>query len=782
MICEFMKTHNNQKIGRNQPCPCGSGKKFKQCCGMSNKKPPPVLSQPSSVLSLPKQAFHYHQTGQLQKAEELYRQILQTQPNLAEIHNNLGVVLQAQNKLEEAEVCFRQVIKLKPEATNAHNNLGNLLQAQDKLEEAEVCYRQALVLKPDFADAHNNLGNVLKAQKKLREALSHYQEALIYYRNVLNSELLFRLYNHIGEIFYQLKKFEEAANYYGKAVKVKPDAKTFHAFGRSLHAQEKFDQAKFCYRKAVEIQPDFAEAHHNLGRVLQVQKQFEEALICYRKAIEFQPNFAAAYSNIGSVLQAQGQFDEAKWHYQQALTLEPNNASVTIRLAIMLPIIMRSQSDILDSRHQFDQNLTELLNSDIKFDQDPFQEGGVDNFYLVYHGLNDRELQIKLATLYEQACPSLLYTAPHCQTDARSGGQTKIKIGFISKFFRNHTIGKVMRGIIANLSRDKFHIHLFLFPQQPDEISQWIQAQADSFETLPLLLEEARLQIANQQLDILFYPDIGMDPFTYFLAFARLAPVQCVTWGHPMTTGIRHLDYFISTHDLEVDTGEEHYSEKLIRLNSTLTFYYKPTFPTPLKARSYFGLEDKHHIYLIPQNLFKFHPDFDPILANILYDDPDGQIILVEGHHQSWAEQLKNRFLQNIPEVIERIRFVPRQNFNDYLNLIAISDVLLDTLHFGGGNTSYEALSIGKPIVTLPSKFLRGRITYACYRKMGIMDCVAENPQHYVKIAVRLGTDMSYREQLKARILAASHLLYEDISVVWELEQFLVEAWTSTTD
>ena len=185
-----MNTRNKKtKIGRNQPCSCGSGKKFKHCCGTANKNPLTPLSQQSSIspsqpvsqrqnikaLSLPEKAFHYHQTGQFQKAEKLYRQILQKQPDFVEIHNNLGVVLQAQNKLEEAEVCFRQVIKLKPEAANAHNNLGNMLQAQDKSEEAEVCYRQALTLKPDFADAHNNLGNVLKAQNKLIEAVVHYQ-------------------------------------------------------------------------------------------------------------------------------------------------------------------------------------------------------------------------------------------------------------------------------------------------------------------------------------------------------------------------------------------------------------------------------------------------------------------------------------------------------------------------------------------------------------------------------------------------------------------------------
>jgi predicted O-linked N-acetylglucosamine transferase (SPINDLY family) len=99
---------------------------------------------------------------------------------------------------------------------------------------------------------------------------------------------------------------------------------------------------------------------------------------------------------------------------------------------------------------------------------------------------------------------------------------------------------------------------------------------------------------------------------------------------------------------------------------------------------------------------------------------------------------------------------------------------MLDTPHFGGGNTTYEALAIGTPIVTLPSAFLRGRTTYACYQKMGIRDCIAENSPHYVDIALRLGTNSAYREQIKAQLLATHSILYEDITVIRELEQFLL--------
>jgi predicted O-linked N-acetylglucosamine transferase (SPINDLY family) len=224
---------------------------------------------------------------------------------------------------------------------------------------------------------------------------------------------------------------------------------------------------------------------------------------------------------------------------------------------------------------------------------------------------------------------------------------------------------------------------------------------------------------------------------------------------------------------LEVEGAEEHYSEKLVRLKShQLTFYYKPTLPFFSKCRRDFGLEDQDHLYLCPQALFKFHPDFDFVLAKILEYDQKGQIILPEGTHPNWTERLKNRFRQTIPAtVIERILFIKRMTLGDYFNLIVLSDVMLDPFPFGGGNTSYEALAVGIPIVTLPTKFMRGRLTYACYRQMGMMDCVAENPPNYVEIALRLGTELSFREQIKAKILATHDLLYEDMNVVREFEK-----------
>jgi predicted O-linked N-acetylglucosamine transferase (SPINDLY family) len=135
-----------------------------------------------------------------------------------------------------------------------------------------------------------------------------------------------------------------------------------------------------------------------------------------------------------------------------------------------------------------------------------------------------------------------------------------------------------------------------------------------------------------------------------------------------------------------------------------------------------------------------------------------------------------SRFRKSIPDVAARIRFLPRLGQEDYFHLLALSDALLDPIHFTGGNSSFEGFAVGTPIVTLPSPFMRGRMTYALYRKMGILDCIAETPGEYAEIALRLGTDLPWRESIKKRILASGHLLFEDLSAVRELEDFLTGA------
>ena len=528
--------------------------------------------------------------------------------------------------------------------------------------------------------------------------------------------------------------------------------------------------------KAVAHAPQNIDARMHYAGALQDSGDLGAATAQWRAVCGAQPRNASAWEMLGICEQAAGNLDGAVVAYQRAIDVEPT-PSRRVKLATAISPIPPSREAIAAERSRMRAVLDAMLAQDpVAVESDPFAARLWTNFYLAYHGENDRELQIKTAQVYRRICPSLDYVAEHCkQRSARSG---RIRVGLISQFLRKHSIGRTSRGLFAQLSRERFEVTaIFVAPVVDDEISQAIRRDAEHTVVVPKNLHQARERIAQLQFDVLFYQDIGMEPFTYFLSFARLAPVQCVSFGHPDTTGVATVDYFISNDLYEPADARAHYSEQLFLLRGlgSLAYYYKPT-PTQAKTRAAFGLAADRPLYLCPQNLFKVHPDMDDLIAAILRRDSKGVVALVEGRVRGWSSLLRARWRNTVADVQDRIVFVPRMHEDDYLSLIQAADVMLDTVHFNGMNTSLEAFAVGTPVVTLPAAFQRGRHTQAMYRRMGLGDLVAGDAQNYVDLAVKLANDAEYRQSVRARIHEASHVLFEDAQVVREFERFIEES------
>jgi predicted O-linked N-acetylglucosamine transferase (SPINDLY family) len=439
-----------------------------------------------------------------------------------------------------------------------------------------------------------------------------------------------------------------------------------------------------------------------------------------------------------------------------------SNPTARFLLALMLPHVYASMDDLRAWRTRLEAGLLWLSENNVTMSLE--HHLAVPLFFSTYHGLNDVDLHRGLAHRYVPPRDPPLVPRP-------AGG--RIRVGFISTYFRDHTIGRLNQGLIAQLDRKEFEVIVFGFPTKPNEITSFIAGRADRYIELPVDHVAARRIIREQALDVLYYTDVGMEPMTYTLAFSRLAPVQCVTWGHPDTTGIPTLDYFISSEHLDTPDAQQHFTERLVRLPLPAVYYERPRLPATPKTRADFGFAPGDHLYGCPQTLYKFHPEFDPILAGVLRADPHGLLVLIHGQSATMDQALLDRFRRTMPDVADRVRFVPRQDRAGYLSLNALFDVMLDTVHFGGGNTSYEAFALGVPIVTLPSPFLRGRITYAQYKMMGIEDPIASTPAEYVAKAVKLGTDPDARQAASELILAANDVLYENAQAVRGLEDFL---------
>ncbi|MCG8512370.1 MAG: tetratricopeptide repeat protein [Rhodospirillales bacterium] len=709
------------------------------------------------------QLIALYEKGRLREALKLCRNLLSIAPGDEDLLHLAGAIAAQLNDPAAAAELLQSAIEAKPDHAEAHYNLGNCLRAMDRAEEAVSSFRAAIELEPGLAEAHNNLGITLAESGCLEEAVAAYAKAVELRPGHAAA------HNNLAIALHELGRTEDAEAACRQAIALMPAmAEAHNGLANILKFQGRTEEAIGAYGRAIELNPQYAEAHNNLGILLHEQRNLDAAIAASRRAIELMPSLTDAYKNLGYSLQQQGRHRDAAQVYDRALSASAD-PGIAVRRALLLPLIPQSRDEIRTVRETLDDNLSALLDGDLRV-ADPNREIGITNFFLAYHGLDDRPFQKKLADFHVKACPDLTWTAPHL-SDPQKTGVGRPKIGFVSRYLiDSHTIGKLFGGLIGQIPRDRFETILF----RPTAVTNRIDAMAERVVHLSDSLEPARRQIADCRPDILIYLDIGMEPLSYFLAFSRLAPVQCVTFGHPVTTGIGNLDFFLTTPDLDPDGFEEHYTERLERLPRLPVYYSRPDMdPADLPDRAALGLPEDRHLYVCTQTLFKMHPDFDDVLAAILARDPKATAVFIEGTQRHMAKALMKRMEGVIPDADSRIVFLPALEFKNFLGLSKAADVLLDTVHYSGGNTSLEALALGAPVVTWPSGYMRGRWTYAVYKDMGIDDLIAQNLDDYVDLAVRTATDRDWRESVCEKIRGQGAAFFENRASVDGFVAFL---------
>jgi predicted O-linked N-acetylglucosamine transferase (SPINDLY family) len=672
------------------------------------------------------EAHRHHQAGRLPEAEALYRQILQVQPDHPDALHLLGLIAHHAGRYEAAVELIGKAICVNPTAAVFHVSQGEAYHAVNRIGEAAACYERALSLQPDLAQAHSNLGAARHAQGKLEEAVAHCLRAL----------------GH------------------------QPDyAKAHYNLALALQDQGKLNDAITHYRRAIALAPSFAEAHGNLGAAMLAQGKIEEAVQCYQKALALMPAGAEIHHNLGRTYAEQGMLDLGSRHYQEALRIRPEQTLWRVAMDTMAPVIPSDRDAISRWRGELEKTLDGYAPINLGDCLADVPNGNAyPSFYLAYQGCDERRIRTKFAGLFQTGGAGVQWSRP----------VGRPRIGFVVTAGHEAAFLALMRGVINHLSRD-LRPTIICAPVGADMIRSALAVEVDRL-VLPRSFASAIEAVREAKMDLLYHWEIGTDSVDYFLPFWGLAPVQCTSWGYPVTSGIPSVEYFISSKMLEPPGSREHYSETLVLLDSLPVFYYKPVIRSPRKDRAVFGVREGATLYACPQGLFKFHPDFDEALGGILRADRTGQLILLEGRYPHWTALLMQRFRRTIPDVLDRIRFLPRKSPEDFLQLLMTADVLLDPFHWSGGNISHDALAFGTPIVTLPGAYMRGRVTYGCYRQMGMMDCVASSVEKYVALAVRLGTDTAYRQRIRAKILAANGALYENINAVREMERFFLDA------
>jgi predicted O-linked N-acetylglucosamine transferase (SPINDLY family) len=673
------------------------------------------------------QAAQAHRAGQFQLAETLYRQIIAQQPQHADALQMLGILCSQRGVHAEAEAFLSRAAALRPDDSVIHNNLGEVRRRRGALDEAAASYRQALALRPDFATAHYNLANVLKARYHLADACNHYREAV-------------RLQPNYSSAHYNL--------------------------GNTLLETGAFAEAITSYRHTLQLNPNHAEAHNNLGIALKESHQEDEAIASYHRASSLKPDFAEPLRNLGTLLEQQGKTAEAREALQHYLQRAPEDDMQRLHMDTLCPLIAASNEEIDEYRAHLTHALARYAAQPPRFDIATLHTSNAHPpFVLPYQGRDDRHIREQWAALFSGRIPSY---------ERRISPTGKPHIGFVVTHGHEGVFLKCAGGLLNHLSGEQFQLTVICSQQGSQEIlRRAIHNPAVSYLPISSRLDRAAEAIAQARIDVLYHWHVGSDTTNYFLPFFALAPIQCAFWGMLFTTGIPTVHYLTSCEGLETAAGDAHYSETLVRFKRLPTYYTRPPVPTTLRPREAFGFTQQQHLYLCPQNVRKVHPDFDPLLADILRRDPQGMLLLIEDRYLHLGHLLRQRLQQSMPDVFERVQFLPRMSVADYLTLTAHADVVLDTLHFGGGaNTTYDAFAAGTPIVTLPTPYQRGRYAYAAYRQMGLDDGIATSAEDFVARALALGTDRAEQARVRARIQEASPALFEDMAAVREISDF----------
>jgi len=533
----------------------------------------------------------------------------------------------------------------------------------------------------------------------------------------------------------------------------------FHAqLGAGLHELGANKAAAYHLAQAVDDltddDPARAELMLQLADVLAADKHFAQAEHVIRELLAADPDRPEALVRLAFLRFYESDGAQARSLMDRYIALRPA-AGPLLRRALMMPVILRSNEEIDAVRATLERDLDELLDARMEPIRDPEGDVGLTAFYLAYHGRPSRELLRKFGRVCRAHYPARTDSPRRAPARGR-----RLRIGFVSTFFYMHSVGRTTLGLIKDLPRSDFEVHVFAVAPYPGELTEAIRAAAERYAALPRDIGQVRAAIETAELDILLFADVGMNPLTTFLALWRLAPLQLNTWGHSVTSGIDTLDYYVSAEQVEATGSEDQYSEKLLRLPGYfMPRYYRPRLAVR-KSRAELGLPADRHLYLCPQSLFKLHPDFDAVFQGILERDPLAQIILIDPR-ESWVERLRERLAPKLGAHAARMGFIPRVSQADFLQFLAAADLIIDPFHFGGCNTSCEALGLGVPIVTLPAAQLPGRFTLGLYREMALDDCIARSPAEFVELAVRLGTQPDYRRSVSARILERCERLFE---------------------
>lgn len=576
-----------------------------------------------------------------------------------------------------------------------------------KRYEAEAIYREILAVQPDNPDALHLLGLIA-------HETGHHIEGIKLIQQAMAIKPKQHYFNNLGSIAKALGHLEEALGLAYRAIAMDPGyAHAHNNVGVLLRDRPGgIDECFYRFFTAVALDPTYAEAHNNLGNAFQHIGRLDIAATGFARAAELAPTHPGAQLNIGSVLQCQGLMAEAAQYYRKALSLKPDYAGAHSNLLMCLgytPI----DPDVL------------------------FQE----------------------YKRWEQAHakPNYEYIKPHQNV---RDPERKLRIGFLSADLKQHPIAYNIVGLLEALDRDKFETHCYAEVAYPDEFTEYLKSRSDGWTSTigrsDMMVANA---IRNDGIDILMCLAGHTALNRVVILSFKPAPVQ-IAYGDLSTTGMRTVDYWLTDPIIHPpEATQERFTETLYRIPHLVIHQPPAVSPVPEGPPH---LKTGKITFGSFNNPAKLTDEVIRVWSRALLATPNSELrlkffsVLTNVGVQT---RLYDIFAKHGIEA-SRVKFLAAtMQRSNHLAVLNDIDIALDPFPFNGCTTTFEALWMGVPVITLAGNRFLARMGTSFVTQAGLGDLVAKTEDEYVAKATALAADSerltSLRHGLRAVVVAS---------------------------
>lgn len=707
-----------------------------------------------------------YQLGDLIAAKSMLKHAIEIQPNIAEAHNNLGLIYADLLKLEQAEAEFYKAIKLDPQLIDTYNNLANLFIKQGKHQDAKKLIYDGLEIDYSDKELWNTLGNLYVEKIKYKQALSCYDKALS-----ISPSFIQALINR-GKLNEKLKEDVLAYQDFSMAISIAPNsADAYTALGKLSLTNRKFHKAQEFLHQALKLDNTNTETLISLGLSYYEQGHLTKAEKYYRKCLAIQPKSSITLNNLANILKETNRLSEAKSNLTEAINIDPSEAEHFSNLGCTLLL----QGDITNARHAFKTALSLQPDNPLMYSNFLF-------FSNYDFGMDADEL----ARIHQEfgliLQPSISTSNP-AHRNALINNKT-LRIGLISADFRQHPTGFFITGVLANSNTCTVNYYCYSNSNQNDALTRQIQNSTHYWRNVYELHDcELDNLIRSDFIDILI--DLSGHTKGNRLSCFKLksAPIQMTWLGSCHTTGVSEVDYILLDNNYIAAGKDDWFTEQIIRFPRIRWCYTPPAYSPEIKESPV--IKNGYITFGSLNNIAKLNITVLKLWADILLSLAKSKILI---SWKSLSDPLERdrltEYFKNLGIHESRIILTPGgEKHADTLDLYNQIDIALDPSPFSGGLTSFEALWMGVPVITLHGQKPISRQTLSILMALGRPEWIAYNCHDYKAIALQLADDSGLLTELRMNLRKAmGQTVCDTKAFAFELETVLQNTWNRYCD